>query len=67
MKKNLSLLGSTGSIGVNTLNVVRSLESKISVKYLAAGTQWEKLAQQALEFSVKAIAIVDKDLKKVLL
>ena len=64
MKKILSILGSTGSIGVNALNVVRSLESKFRVRYLAAGTQWEKLAQQALEFSVKAVAIVDDNVKE---
>lgn len=64
MKKILSILGSTGSIGVNALNVVRSLEGKFKVRYLAAGTQWEKLAQQALEFRVKAVAIVDKNLRE---
>ena len=64
MKKILSILGSTGSIGVNALNVVRSLENKFRVRYLAAGTQWEKLAQQALEFSVKAVAIVDENVKE---
>ncbi len=64
MKKILTILGSTGSIGVNALNVVRSLESKFQVRYLAAGTQWEKLAQQALEFRVKAVAIVDENLKE---
>ena len=64
MKKILTILGSTGSIGVNALNVVRSLESKFQVRYLAAGTQWEKLAQQALEFSVKAVAIVDENVKE---
>ena len=64
MKKILTILGSTGSIGVNALNVVRSLEGKFKVRYLAAGTQWEKLAQQALEFRVKAVAIVDKNLRE---
>ena len=64
MKKILTILGSTGSIGVNALNVVRSLESKFQVRYLAAGTQWEKLAQQALEFGVKAVAIVDENVKE---
>jgi len=64
MKKTLSILGSTGSIGVNALNVVRSLDDKLKVNYLAAGTQWEKLAQQALEFNVKSIAIVDEKVKE---
>ena len=63
MIKTLSILGSTGSIGVNALIVVRSLEEKLRVIYLAAGTQWKKLAQQALEFNVKAVAIVDENVK----
>ena len=60
MKKSLSILGSTGSIGVNTLKVVEALSDTISVRYLAAGRQWEKLAEQAKKFGAKAVAIVDK-------
>ena len=64
MKKSLSVFGSTGSIGVNTLKVAEALSETISVRYLAAGQQWEKLAEQALKFRVKAVAIVDENAAK---
>jgi len=61
MEKSLSILGSTGSIGVNTLKVAEALSETISVRYLAAGRNWEKLAEQAIKFGVKAVAIVDEN------
>ncbi len=64
MIKTLSIFGSTGSIGVNALKVVEALPDRLSVSYLAAGAQWEKLAEQALEFKVKAVAIIAEDVKE---
>ena len=64
MGKSLSVLGSTGSIGVNTLKVAEALSETISVRYLAAGRQWEKLARQAKKFGAKAVAIVDENAAK---
>ena len=64
MEKSLSVLGSTGSIGVNTLKVVEALSETISVRYLAAGRQWEKLARQAKKFGAKAVAKVDENAAK---
>jgi len=64
MEKSLSILGSTGSIGVNTLKVAEALSETIKVRYLAAGRQWEKLAEQAIKFGVKAVAIVDENAAK---
>lgn len=48
MTKNLSILGSTGSIGRQTLDVVRHLP--IRVLALTAGTNTERMAEQILEF-----------------
>ena len=44
------VLGSTGSIGTQTLDVVRSLSGRFQVVGLAAGRNLELLAQQAREF-----------------
>jgi len=55
--KNLTLLGSTGSIGVSTLDVVRHHTDKYRVFALVAGENVERLADQILEFRPK-IAIV---------
>ncbi len=67
-KKNLAILGSTGSIGENALNVVRHLPGELSIVALAAGRNYRRLAEQALEFGVKKLALRDdsafSDLKK---
>ncbi len=61
--KKLVILGSTGSIGVNTLNVVEHLNTQglasIDVVGLAAGSNAALLAEQAERFDVKHVAIAD--------
>jgi len=57
--KQLSILGSTGSIGVNALNVVRSYPDHFRIKYLSAYTQADVLIRQALEFKPAAVVIGD--------
>jgi len=59
--KTLSLLGSTGSIGCNVLDVVRSFPDRYRVSGLAAGRNIEKLLQQVLEFSPELISVSDPD------
>lgn len=61
MVQQLSILGSTGSIGVQTLDIVRANPQLFSVQSLAAGKNWRLLARQAREFSPRRIAICDKD------
>ncbi|MDD4334464.1 MAG: 1-deoxy-D-xylulose-5-phosphate reductoisomerase [Desulfotomaculaceae bacterium] len=48
--KNLVILGSTGSIGRQTLDVIRNLPDKFMVTGLAAGKNWRLLAEQIREF-----------------
>ncbi|CAM4450140.1 MAG: 1-deoxy-D-xylulose 5-phosphate reductoisomerase [Legionellaceae bacterium] len=50
MMKKITLLGSTGSIGVNALDVIRQHPDKFSVFALTAHTQFEKLLAQCIEF-----------------
>ncbi len=57
--KNISILGSTGSIGTNTLNVVEANKKDLKVKYLTAGSNGKLLVEQALKFHPNAIAIAD--------
>lgn len=59
MVKRIAILGSTGSIGVNTLNVARHLGDQISVEALAAHSNIELLEQQAREFRPSLIAVYD--------
>lgn len=58
--KGISLLGSTGSIGVNVLEVVRQYPDRFKVVALAAGTNITLLAQQALEFKPELISVIDE-------
>ena len=59
MRKRILLLGSTGSIGQNTLEVLAGLQDRCEVVGLAAGSQWEALAQQVRYWRPRAVAISD--------
>ena len=59
--KRIAILGSTGSIGRQTLNVVRRHPDRFSVEVLCAGSNADLLVEQALEFSPNAVVIADKD------
>ena len=58
--KKVALLGSTGSIGLNTLNVVREFPEQFSIEALSCRSSVEQLAEQIKEFQPK-IVCVDKD------
>ena len=60
MSKRISILGSTGSIGVNALKVSSYLKDELDIIYLSANRNAKLLIQQAKEFQPKAICIVDK-------
>ncbi len=55
------LLGSTGSIGVQALDVVSRSGDELRVVGLSAGTAWEPLVEQARQFGVGRIAVADPD------
>ncbi len=57
--KQLTLLGSTGSIGTNTIKVVTANPELFRVKYLTAGKNADKLIEQATLLKPKAVAIAD--------
>ena len=59
MKKKITILGSTGSIGVNALNVINNLE--IDIVGLSANTNSQLLIEQAKKFQPESISIVDED------
>ena len=60
--KNLAILGSTGSIGVNALNVVSAHPEKYRVLALSAGRNTELLKKQIEIFKPKAVALLDESL-----
>jgi len=58
--KAVVILGSTGSIGTRALDVIRALGMDYPVVGLAAGGNWRKLAEQALEFRPKRVVLADE-------
>lgn len=59
-KKRVALLGSTGSIGVQTLEVIRSHADRFEVEVLTAQNNADLLMQQALEFVPNAVVICNE-------
>ena len=60
--KNISVLGSTGSIGTQTLDVVRKSEGELKVSALAAGRDISGLEKQVREFKPGLVCVGDADL-----
>jgi 1-deoxy-D-xylulose-5-phosphate reductoisomerase len=57
--KRLAVVGSTGSIGQNTLRVVEHLSDRFSIFALAANSAVDRLAEQAAAFHPQVVAITD--------
>ena len=61
IRKGLAVLGSTGSVGVNTLDVVASHPEKFDVVTLAAHSNLDVLEQQARRFHPRLVVLFDED------
>lgn len=57
----ISVLGSTGSVGRHTLQVVREIDAAVEVVALAAGRNVDELARQALEFRPALVSVADPE------
>ena len=60
MKQRIALLGSTGSIGTQTLDIVRRRPDEFEVTTLTAGSRWEKRVEQAKELQPDSVVIADE-------
>lgn len=69
-KKRISILGSTGSIGRQALDVINKFPERFQVVALAAGTNLELLAGQVKKFKPQLVSVMDgqkaKQLKKLI-
>lgn len=61
-KKVLSILGSTGSIGTNTLEVVQQFPDRFRVAALAAGRNIQLLKEQVMRFRPRLVAVMNQQL-----
>jgi len=66
MMRRISLLGSTGSIGVNVLDIVRRFPDRFKIVGLAAGCNVESIAAQVVEFAPECISVYDERHAKLL-
>ena len=57
MKKKIAILGSTGSIGESTLEVIKKDKKNFDIFLLSANNNYKKLIKQAKEFNVKNVLI----------
>ena len=62
MKKKIAILGSTGSIGKSTLEVIKKDKKNFDVILLSAKNNYKKLVKQAKEFKAKNILIKNENL-----
>ena len=61
MKKKIAILGSTGSIGKNTLKLIEKDKENFKVELLSTNKNTIKIYNQAKKFNVKNIIIHDKE------
>ena len=57
MKKKIAILGSTGSIGKSTLEVIKKDKKNFDIVLLTANSNYKKLIQQAREFNARSVLI----------
>ncbi len=60
-KQRVTILGSTGSVGVNTLDVIRRHPDRFEVFALTAKSQWELLLAQVAEFKPLFVVMIDPE------
>ncbi len=61
MTKHISLLGSTGSIGTQTLELVKRYNDRLSVSAMSCGSNIDLFEKQIREFKPKLVAVMDED------
>ena len=59
-RERVTILGSTGSIGVQTLDIIQRYPERFQVASLVAHSRWEQLAMQAREFNAESVVIGDE-------
>ncbi|HEY4613800.1 MAG TPA: 1-deoxy-D-xylulose-5-phosphate reductoisomerase [Bacteroidota bacterium] len=59
-RKNIAILGSTGSIGQSSLEVIRNLSDRFCVTYLTANKNIDLLRAQVAEFKPRGVVVLDE-------
>ena len=64
MRKKIVILGSTGSIGKSTLDVIKKNKKSFEVVLLSANNNYKRLIQQAKQFKAKKVLIKNEKFYK---
>lgn len=64
--KNISILGATGSIGTQTLDVIRNSDGKINLIGITANSSVDKIKEIIGEFDPKYVAMMDENSSKII-
>ena len=59
--RKISILGSTGSIGVNALSVIRDMPEKFKIVHLTGNLNYTKMIDQGKEFLPQTITMIDEE------
>ena len=59
--RKISILGSTGSIGVNALDVIRNMPEKFKIVHLTGNLNYTKMIEQGKEFLPQTITMIDEE------
>ena len=59
--RKISILGSTGSIGVNALGVIRNMSEKFKIVHLTGNLNYTKMIDQGKEFLPQTITMIDEE------
>jgi len=59
--KNIAILGSTGSVGVQALDLISRFPERFELVALAAGSNFERLAAQAQQFRPRLVALANPE------
>ncbi len=59
MKKKIAILGSTGSIGQNTFDILKKNKKNFEITLLSTNRKFDKVMKQAKELKVKNVIITD--------
>ena len=65
LKKRIAILGSTGSVGSQTLDVIRQFPDDFEIVGLAAGNNLAKLSEQISEFSPRFFSCIDESIGEI--
>ena len=57
--RSITILGSTGSVGTSTIDLIRRNPDDYVIEALTANSDWEGLARQAIELKARSVAIGD--------